>query len=419
MEFLIRAALIVDSSSPHHLSRKDLFISNGIIEKIEDQIPFDGTVIQGTDIRVSCGWIDMRAHFCDPGTEHKEDLETGSSAAMSGGFTDVLLLPNTTPVVQSKNAISFYQKWNRTSLVNIHPSAAVSIDCEGKELTEMLDLNEAGAIAFTDGINPIWHTDILLKSLMYVQKFKGLVINRPEDKMLTAFGAMNEGEVSTSLGMKGMPSIAEELMLKRDLQLLEYAGGRIHFSLVSSTGAVDLIKAAKKKGLNVTADVSAHHLVLTEDALTSFDADYKINPPLRSEGDRKSLIKAVKDGVIDVVVTDHQPQDEESKKLEFDLADFGISGLETFYPELKSVFGDETDEIIEKSNKNARSILGIEQPTIKVGQKACLTVYTPDEKWFFDLSSSKSKSQSSPFFGKELEGRVLAVSNKGQLSTAQ
>ena len=290
-----------------------------------------------------------------------------------------------------------------------------SINCEGKELTEMIDLHTAGAVAFTDGINPIWHTNILLKSLLYVQKFNGLIINRPEDQMLTAFGNMNEGVVSTGLGMKGMPFIAEEVMIKRDLQLLEYAGGRIHFSMISSSGSVALIKQAKKNGLNVTADVGIHYLLFDESYLTSFDTNYKVNPPYRTEKDRKALIKAVKGGVIDAVVTDHQPHDEECKKLEFDLADFGITGLQTYYSQMLKVFGDETDSIIERTQLNAKSILGFNQQPIEEGTEACLTFFSPDVAWVFDAATNQSKSENSPFYDEEMKGSVIGIFNDNKL----
>ena len=415
MEILIRAGLIMDSNSPFHLSKKDILIQNGVIKKIDDNIRFKGQIIEKEGLRVVNGLIDMRSNFNDPGFEHKEDLESGCRAAAAGGFTDVVILPNNQPITLSKNALSYYQKWNRNSAVKLHPSAAVTIDCKGEELTEMIDLHTAGAIAFTDGVNPIWHTDILLKSLQYVQKFNGLLINRPEDKMLTAFGNMHEGIVSTTLGMKGIPAIAEEVMIKRDLQLLEYAGGRIHFSLISSAGSVALIKEAKKKGLNVTADVGIHYLLLDESFLMSFDTNYKVNPPFRTEKDKKALIKAVKEGVIDVIVSDHQPHDEECKKLEFDLADFGITGLQSYYSLLLEVFGDETDLVIEKTRAKAAEILGLEAKVIDKGEKACLTLYSPDSDWVFDASSNQSKSENSPFYSKELKGKIIGIINDDQM----
>jgi len=416
MEFLIRAALIIDSKSPFHLSTKDILIQNGTIKKIDDLIEFKGKkIIEEKGLRAITGLVDMRSNFNDPGFEHKEDLESGSNTAAAGGFTDVVILPNNQPFTGSKNAISYFKKWNRGSAVNLHPTAAVSLECKGEELTEMIDLHTAGAIAFTDGVNPIWHTNILLKSLQYVQKFNGLIINRPEDKMLTAFGNMNEGVVSTSLGMKGMPSVAEEVMIKRDLQLLEYTGGKIHFSLISSAGAVALIKEAKKKGLNVTADVGIHYLLFDESYLNSFDTNFKVNPPFRTVKDKNALIKAVREGVIDVVVSDHQPHDEESKKLEFDLADFGITGLQTYYSLMLKVFGNETDVILGQTQASTRKILGLDNHAIEEGSAACLTLFNPKGEWIYNASNNKSKSENSPFFDQELKGKITGIINNGEL----
>jgi len=417
MEFLIRAALIVDSNSPHHLTQKDILISNGIISGIGDDIEFAGEVIEADGLRVSPGWFDMRAHYHDPGQEHKEDLESGSRAAGAGGFTNVLLLPNTTPCIDGKNSVIYYEKWNRGAAVKLHASAAVTLKCEGKELTEMIDLHHAGAMAFTDGTSPVWHTDIMLKSLQYLQKFNGLLINRPEDQMLTAFGTMHEGHVSTRMGMKGMPSLAEEVMIKRDLQLLEYTGGRVHFSLLSSMGAVEMIREAKAKGLNVTADVGIHHLVFEDKDLKGYDTNLKVNPPFRLHDDRMALIEGVKDGTIDVIVSDHQPHDQECKKLEFDLADFGIIGQQSFYSALLSVFGEDTDQIIEKVSHAPRTILGVEQVTIAKGNEACLTLYTPGSSWRYSAQVNQSKSQASPFLGQNLKGKVVGIINDGEKLT--
>ena len=416
MEFVIRAARIVDSNSPHHTSTKDLLIKNGSIAQIEDEITFSGQEIKASGLKVSPGWVDMRAHYNDPGMEHKEDLETGCNAAASGGFTNVVLLPNTQPVVASKNALGYYQKWNRHSIVQLHPTAAVTLNCDGKELTEMIDLHTAGAVAFTDGIEPIWHTDILLKSLQYLQKFNGLLINRPEDKMLTAFGTMNEGIVSTRLGLKGMPALAEEVMIKRDLQLLEYTGGRIHFSLISTKGAVELLKAAKSRGLKVTADVGIHHLLFTDEQMTTYDTHYKLNPPLRAAADRDALIAGVLDGTIDVIVSDHQPQDLESKKLEYDLAEFGVIGQQSFYPALLSAFGDRSDEVLGRLTVNARAILGLEATSVDVGAKACLTLYSDELSWEYNKANNQSRSEASPFIGQTLKGKVVGTVNNGELA---
>lgn len=416
MEFLIRAALIVNSNSPHHLSQKDLLISNGKIAKIGDVPDYEGEIIEVQGLRVSPGWFDMRAHYHDPGEEHKEDLESGSAAAAAGGFTEVLLLPNTTPCADSKNVVAYYEKWNRGAAVKLHAAAAISQKCEGRQLTEMIDLYRAGALAFTDGTAPVWHTDIMLKSLQYLQKINGLLINRPEDQMLTAFGTMHEGEVSTRMGVKGMPATSEEVMIKRDLQLLEYVGGRLHFSLLSTQGAVELVRQAKKQGLKVTADVGIHHLIFEDEALRlrAYDTNLKVSPPFRLREDRMALIEGLKDGTIDVIVSDHQPHDQESKKLEFDLADFGVIGQQSFYAELLSVFGEETDLMIEKITSSPRFILGVKQPRISEGEEACLTLYSPEGSWHYSTDVNQSKSEASPFMGQDMKGKVVGIVNDGQ-----
>lgn len=411
MEFLIRAALILDSNSPHHNSHKDLLIRDGIITKISDKIVFEGDIVEANGLRVSPGWMDMRAHYSDPGMEHKEDLDTGSATAAAGGFTDVLLMPNTLPAVDNKNAVSHYAKWSRNSAVRLHVAGAITRGCEGKELTDMIDLHHAGAKAFTEGVAPVWHTNIMLKTLQYLQKFDGVLINRPEDQMLTAFGVMHEGEVSTRLGMKGMPSISEEVMIQRDLRLLEYTGGKVHFSLISTKGSVELIRDAKARGLNVTVDVGVHHLVFQDGALKSYDTNLKVNPPFRLASDRDALVAGVLDGTIDVIVSDHQPQDQESKKLEFDLAEFGIIGQQSFYSTLCSVFGEKTDEILEKVFLGPRSILGMNSECIKESANACLTLFSPELDWDYNKTSNTSKSDASPFLGKKLKGCVVGIVN--------
>lgn len=411
MEFLIRAALIVDRNSPYHNLLQDILIQNGVIARVGDQIDFEGEIIEAKGLRVSPGWMDMRAHYSDPGMEHKEDLETGSASAAAGGFTDVLLLPNTQPTVDNKNAVGHYQKWSKGAVVNLHVAGAVTKGCEGKELTDMIDLYHAGARAFTEGMLPVWHTNIMLKTLQYLQKFDGVLMNRPEDTMLTAFGAMHEGEVSTRLGMKGIPAISEHVMIQRDLQLLEYTGGKIHFSLISTAGGVELIRKAKAQGLKVTADVGVHHLLFKDTDLKDYDTNLKVNPPFRLTADKEALIAGVLDDTIDVIVSDHQPQDQESKKLEFDLAEFGITGQQSFYSSLLSVFGDRTDEVLSKVSQAPRSILGMEKHTIAEGKQACLTLYSPELTWTYDKSSNTSKSEASPFLGQTLKGQVVGIVN--------
>jgi dihydroorotase len=410
MKILIRDAQILNTGSKYHGKKTNLLIENGKITYLGKEKPSVDREIAGKDLKVSTGWVDMFSLLCDPGYEHKEDIHTGTEAAASGGFTSIVTYPNSNPPIQTKNDISYLTSGNGTRLVQVLPVASVTIDNKGEDLTEMIDLHEAGAIAFSDGTVPIWHTDIVLKSLQYLQKFDGLLINKPEDKRLNLFGVMNEGKESTILGMKGMPRLAEEIAVSRDLRLLEYAGGRLHIANISTPGAIELIRKAKKMGLNVTCDVAAHQLVLDDSMLSDFDSNYKVNPPLRENGDIRALIKGVHDGTIDAIVSSHQPQDEESKNLEFDLAEFGIIGFQTVLPYLVNISDSiEWKVLVEKLTDNPRSILKMDPPTIQVDEIADLTVFDVAEDWTFDHSSNKSRSKNSPLFGKQLKGRVKAV----------
>ena len=416
MEILIKSVEIIDRPSELHNKRRNILIKNGIITEITTRSISAAKVIDARNLKLSIGWCDMRSHFCDPGLEAKEDLMSGRLAAAHGGFTDVLVQPNTSPVIASKNEISYLRSGNQNSLTQIHVIGAVTKDTKGVELTEMIDLHHAGAVAFSDGIEPLWHTDVFGKVLQYLQKFDGLLINRAEDKMLSAFGHMNEGLQSTMLGIPGIPELSEELMVARDLALLEYYGGRLHFANISSEVSLAMIKAAKKKGLKVTCDVAAHQLLLDDSQLSNFDTNYKVNPPLRGPKTIKALINGLKDGTIDVLVSDHRPEDEEGKKLEFDLAAFGMLGIQDLGSMLQEISKQiDIDVLIEKITYQPRRLLGLEMPAIRKGQRAVLTLFDPSKKWFFDENSNQSKSRNSPNFGKELSGKAVAVFNNGKV----
>ncbi len=415
MNYLIHNVEIIDKHSEFNRQRKSILIEKGAISQISDISSTHSTehlqVINGQDLQLSPGWFDLRTAFRDPGFEHKETLTTGCNAAQAGGFTEVALLPNTQPVIQSKNELAYLKNHNQHHLVTIHPIAAITIDTEGKELTEMIDLHTHGAVAFSDGEKPIWHSDILVKTLQYLQKFNGLLINRPEDLMLTRFGTMNEGISSTMLGLRGMPALAEEMMIRRDLDFLEYAGGKIHFSTISSAKSVDLIRKAKQKGLQVTCDIAAHQIAFDDEALMEFDTYLKVNPPFRGKQDVKALLIGLQDGTIDTVVSDHQPQDEESKNLEFDQAEFGALGLETLFGVLNTYQQKHLslEELVNKITHQPRQILNLPPVSIKVGAPANLTLFDAQKKWTVSEKDFQSKSNNSPFLGKTLTGKPIAV----------
>ncbi len=412
MSLTLRSVTISDKHSKYHNKKVDILIDNGLIVKIGKISRSKGREIDAEGMIASPGWFDMNCLFGDPGNEHKEDRTSGASAAAAGGFTGIAHLPNTLPVVASKNDIAYLKANNSHQVTDVFPIVAVTIGTKGEELTEMIDMNHAGAIAFSDGVEPVWNSDILLKTLQYLQKFNGLLINRPEDKMLTQFGAMNEGLTSTIQGMKGMPVLAEELMISRDLEILEYTGGKIHFSNISSGGSVKLIKNAKKKGLSVTCDVAIHQLLLDDSLLDDFDTNLKVNPPLRTKKDIAALIKGVLDHTIDVIVTAHRPHDEESKKLEFDLADFGHIGLQTLLPNLLELEKEiPLDLLIDKISHEPRRILKLQPVVLKEGAEANLTIFDPRIKWTYDDNTNYSKSRNSYYYNKELTGRVVATIN--------
>ena len=416
MEILLKSVEIVDRPSPLHRKRRNVLIKNGVIQEVSTANLKASKIIDGRGLILSLGWFDMRAHFCDPGFESREDLNSGRQAAAQGGFTDVLLQPNTNPVVETKNEVSYLLAGNNHNITQLHITGAVTRENAGKELTEMLDLHHAGALAFSDGYQPLWHTDVFGKALQYLKKHQGLLINRAEDRMLSGHGQINEGKQSTTLGMPGIPKLSEELMVSRDLALLEYNGGRLHFANISSEVSLGLIKAAKKKGLAVSCDVAAHQLLYDEESLADFDTNYKVNPPLRDAKTKRLLRKALSEGVIDVLVSDHHPQDEEGKKLEFDLASFGMIGIQEM-PAMIAALAEEIDLgiLLESITYAPRRLLGLPIPEIKKGAPAVLTLFDPKLSWTFDDGSNQSKSRNSPNFGRELQGKALAVFNNGKV----
>ena len=415
MKVTIKGVSILSPGSSFHGKNVDVTIENEKIARIGEIKPTNEKVIEAKGMYLTIGWFDMRSWFADPGFEHKEDIASGLEAAAAGGFTGVAVLPNTSPAIDSKNDINYIKSYNGKFVTKIYPYGAVSKDCNGEELTEMTDLYHAGAIGFTDGIKPIWHTDILLKVLQYLQPFNGLAINKAEDKWLNLFGQMHEGSVSTMLGMKGMPALGEELMISRDLDILRYAGGKLHFSVVSTEGAVNLIRNAKKEGLSVTCDVASYQALLKDDALVDYEANYKVNPPLRDAEHNKKLIKGLKDGTIDVIVSNHIPQDTESKHLEFDLADFGMISLQTVVANLVELSNEvPLETLIEKITINPRKLLNIPIPVIEEGVEAELTLFDAGKAWIPDEKNIFSKSFNTPYFKKTVTGKVKAVFNGGK-----
>jgi len=417
MNILLRKVTIADPVSAFNNSVKDILISNGIIQRIEDSIETTNTeIIEQDGLIVSPGWVDVFSNFGDPGLEFKETLETGANAAASGGYTNVFVLPNTLPVVQSKTQVEYIVQKSKSLPVNIAPLGAITKGCEGKELAEMYDMYASGAAAFSDGTLPVQSAGLLLKALQYVKAFDGVVVQVPMDKSIGQHGLINEGIISTRLGLPGIPAIAEELIVARDIKLARYADSKLHFTGVTTAKSLEYIKRAKDAGLNVTCSVTPYHLYFCDEDIATYDTNLKVNPPLRSKADRQALRDAVKSGWVDCVASHHLPQDWDNKVCEFEYAKNGMIGLQTTYAALLTAIPELSSEAIAKLlSINARNIFNLEQATIKEGANAQLTLFNPKGNTLLTKENNKSKSANSPFFNQQLNGAVTGIINKGNI----
>ncbi len=418
MAILIKQATVLDKNSEFAGKKVDIMIEGGKITEIKKSI---GTktnckVIEGDELYVSNGWIDMQSVFCDPVLEHKETIESGLKAAAAGGFTSVCVHGYDQCSINNKSTVEYIL--NKTDkLVDVVPIGSITVKTEGKELAEMFDMKTAGALAFSDHKHPITHSGLFIRAVQYANNINSFIIAHCNDQNISHGGQMNEGATSTSLGLKGMPAIAEELMLERNISLLEYAEGKVHIPTISTAGSVDIIKKAKAKGMNVTAGVAAINLMYDDSMLNDFDSNYKLDPPLRTKKDVEALRKAVENGTIDVIVSDHNPQDVESKELEFDLADFGIINLQTTFNCVAEAFKNHgLEEAIEALSNKPRAILGMEQKTIKEDADANLTIFSVKQTSTLSDKNNHSRSKNSPFLNKTLQGKVIGIINGGRSS---
>ena len=419
MIVLIRTAKVVDPNSKYNNEVVDILIENGIIQEIGKNLksPKNAKIIEEKGLHVSPGLFDLHSNFRDPGFEWKEDIQSGMLAAAKGGFTGVLIMPSNNPVTDTKSQVEYIQKMSADNVVNVHPAGSITKNLKGQELTEMFDMSKSGALAFTDDKNSIQHAGIMKLALLYTKNFGGIIMNQGNDKSISNGGHMNEGVTSTFLGLKGIPNLAEDLMIARDIKLAEYTKGRLHFSCISTAKSVELIRTAKKQGLNITADVAIHNLVLDETACKGFDTRYKVNPSLRTQKDIKALLKGLKDDTIDAICTDHTPEDIENKKVEFDNAEFGMIGLQTAFSlacQLEQEIG--LEGIIDKMAINPRKILGLEAPEVNIEKAANLCLFNPSTEWTLEEKDIVSKSKNTPFVGKTLKGKIVGVVNNGILS---
>jgi len=419
VDLLFKAVTIVDASSALNGQTVDILLREGRIQQIAPSIAeANAQIVPGQGLHCSIGWFDLIAFSGEPGYEHRETLDNFTKAAAYGGFTEVACLPNLNPITQTRASIAFFKNNPANGIVRLHPLAAVTHDLDGKDLSEILDLKAAGAIAFTDGTIPLQAEDSVLKALEYLKLFGGVLINRPENKKIATGGQMHEGTASTRLGLKGIPAIAEEVQVSRDLQLLRYVGGRLHFTQLSTAASVSLVRKAKKEGLNVTCDVAAHQCAFTDEMMEPFDTNYKVSPPFRSEADRLAILEGLRDGTIDTMVSAHMPWDEEAKELEFDLAEAGIIGLQTAYAIANETLASHlsSQELVQKLAVNSRKIVDLPVPSLAEGDPANLTFFHPDKTWVFAENLNASAAKNSPFLGRELKGCVFGTYLNGQLT---
>ncbi len=422
MNILLKNGRLIDPVSGRD-ETVDIHIVNGRIDKLGHNITASGST-QSIDLKgkiVAPGFFDMHVHLREPGFEHKETILTGCTSAAAGGFTAVACMPNTKPAIDDESVIKFIHERAKIALnglVDVYPIGAVTLGRKGEHLAPLAELASAGAVAFTDDGDPVHDAEIMRRALEYSSMFKKAVIQHAQDLPLTKGGVMNEGFNSTTLGLPGMPSVAEDLMVARDIQLAKYTNAQYHVAHLSTAGCVELVRDAKKNGLHVTCEVTPHHFTLTDDAVRTYDTNTKMNPPLRSRDDVEAMKEGLRDGTIDAIATDHAPHSFDEKQVEFQQAPFGIVGLETaiglaitelFEKNILSLF-----QLIEKFSTNPRRILHLHEIKIQEGESANFTLFDPSVEWKVDVQKFKSKSKNSPFGGYVLRGKAVGIINNGQ-----
>ncbi|WP_339654452.1 dihydroorotase [uncultured Maribacter sp.] len=415
MNTLLKSVTIVNGSAKNlHLKKRDILIRNGVIEAIETTIEPTGKtkVIDVKNLHVSIGWFDSGICFGEPGYEERETIENGLLTAAKSGFTDVILNTCSHPTPDSSSDIVYLKNAAKDQLTSLYPLGNLTVNGDGIALAELYDMKNSGALGFYDYKQPVSNANLLKIALQYAQNFDGLVFSFPMDKSISGKGIVNEGVTSTKLGLKGIPTLSEELQIARDLFILEYTGGKLFIPTISTANSVKLIAEAKKKGLEVYCSVAAHNLLITDDELQDFDTQYKVMPPLRTSSDIKALLKGVKNGTIDLVTSDHTPLNIELKHVEFDNADYGSIGLESSFGLINELLDiEETIALLTKG----RSIFGIETPKLEVGEKANLTLFTPEETYKFSEENIYSSSKNSIALGKNMKGKVIGTIANNQL----
>lgn len=415
MKVLIKNATILSPASPFHGKNKSIFINNGTISKIGSNLKISADkIIEAKGLCISAGWMDGFANFCDPGEEFKETLETGANSAAAGGFTHVMLMPNTKPAIYNKSQVEYIIQKSKSLPVCIHPIGAITKNAEGKELSEMIDMYNSGAVAFSDGVNPLQSSGILQKALEYILSINCTIIQLPDDKTIGTYGLMNEGETSTKLGIQGKPALSEELMVARDIELVRYTQSRIHFTGVSTKKSLELITTAKKEKLKVTCSVTPYHLFFCDEDLHDYDTNLKVNPPLRTRKDRDALRKGITNGTIDFIASHHQPQDWDHKVCEFQNAGYGMETLESVFG-VAGICNVPAEVFVKMQTENIRKIFNLPEISLAEGNKADFSLFVPDEEYIFEEKDILSKSKNNAFAGKKLKGKVIGIINGDKL----
>ena len=414
MNILIKSATIIDSKSEFHNQTLDILVEKGIIKRIEKSIKNSSNYkeLNLDNLHVSQGWFDSSVCFGEPGYEERETIENGLRTAASSGFTAVAVNPNTNPVIDSNSDISFLKSKAKEHLVSLHPIGALTNKCNGTELAELFDMKNAGAVAFGDYKKSTSNSNLLKLALQYASGFNGLICSFPQDDKIAGVGVMNEHITSATLGLKGIPNIAEELQVARDLNLLEYTNGKLHIPTISTAKSVDLMRQAKKKKLDVSCSVAIHNLCLTDEVISEFDTKYKVLPPLRTQTDVNALIEGLKDGTIDMVTSDHNPLDIEHKRVEFDHAYYGTIGLESAFGALQTVFTlKKSVELLTRGKER----FNVENEPINIGNKLNITLFNPVINYTFSMNDIESKSKNAIFENQQLKGKVYGVIAKNQV----
>lgn len=421
MKTLLKGGRLIDPSQNID-GRMDIFIEEGKIVSIADSIDGkseDTRVLDLEGMIVVPGLVDMHTHLREPGYEYKETIRSGSEAAAAGGFTSIACMPNTNPVNDTRSVTEYILKRSQEcKLVRVYPVAAVSCKSEGKALAEFGDLKDAGAVAFSDDGKPVMSSILMRRALEYASSLDRVIISHCEDLQLSAGGLMNEGRISTELGLPGIPTLAEEVMVARDILLARFTGAALHIAHVSSAGAVWMIREAKAQGIRVTAETAPHYFTLTDEALLDFDTNTKVSPPLRSREDREAVREGLRDGTIDAIATDHAPHAITDKEVEFEYAASGISGLETALALSLKLVDDgllPLSELIRKMSVNPAEILNIPRGTLRRGADADITVFNPGKSWVADPSNWRSQGKNSPFFGRSLKGKTIMTMVGGKV----